>query len=249
VVVENFLESSDHDHLGKLITYAAGLEGSYAVLVAKRLRPEHRSALKWLNDICTSDAGFFGIEVHAVRIGSSAPAVRLDVIVEPDDWQRHARESVAGQTSDSQSRYIEWWSEFLPALKATYPGWTSASKPPPANWLNVPAGRGGIHYSVSFSWPPGSPGYRLRAEVYLDDGDAWWPFLEQRREMIESSFGPGLVWEPLADSKASRIAVYLDDVDPDNRNDWQAYRVWAIEKLGELRQVFQPIIDDRNRQP
>jgi hypothetical protein len=74
--VENFLEATDHDHLGKLITYASGLEGSYAVLIARTFRPEHRSALKWLNDISTSDAGFFGIELHAVRIGASAPAVR-----------------------------------------------------------------------------------------------------------------------------------------------------------------------------
>lgn len=69
VIVENYLEATDHDHVGKLITYASGLEGSYAVLIAKMLRPEHRTALKWLNDISMSGTGFFGLEVHAVRIG------------------------------------------------------------------------------------------------------------------------------------------------------------------------------------
>ena len=75
VVVENFLEATDHDHLGKMLTYAAGLEASYAVLVAKKFRPEHRSVLTWLNDITNDGSGFFGIEVHAVRIGDSPPAV------------------------------------------------------------------------------------------------------------------------------------------------------------------------------
>ena len=71
VVVENLLETTDHDHLGKLITYAAALEACWAVLVAKQFRPEHRSALTWLNSISGEGSGFFGIEVHAVRIADS----------------------------------------------------------------------------------------------------------------------------------------------------------------------------------
>ena len=85
VVVENLLETTDHDHVGKLITYAAALEARWAVLVAKEFRPEHRSALTWLNSISGEGSGFFGIEVHAVRIADSPTAVRLDVVVEPDD--------------------------------------------------------------------------------------------------------------------------------------------------------------------
>ena len=49
VLVENFLNPSDHCHLGQLVTYAAGLGAHYAVLVAESLRDEHRSALGWLN--------------------------------------------------------------------------------------------------------------------------------------------------------------------------------------------------------
>ena len=91
VVVENWLETTDHDHLGKLITYAAALEARWAVLVAKEFRPEHRSALTWLNSISGEGSGFFGIEVHAVRIADSPTAVRLDMVVKPDDFSRRAR--------------------------------------------------------------------------------------------------------------------------------------------------------------
>lgn len=58
VVVENMYGSTDHDHLGKLITYAAGLEASYAVLLTEAFRPEHRSSLNWLNKISTEGCGF-----------------------------------------------------------------------------------------------------------------------------------------------------------------------------------------------
>lgn len=242
VIVENFLEATDHDHLGKLITYASGLEGSYAVLIARTFRPEHRSALKWLNDISKSDTGFFGIEVRAVRIGTSAPAVQLDVVVEPDEWQRQAREVAAGQLSESQARYIEWWSEFLPALQEAIPGWTSASKPQPANWLNLPTGRTGVRYGVSFSWPTGATGYRVRVELYMDDGATWWPRLLAHQTEINTALGPELVWEPLDNSKASRIAKYLENADPKDLESWPRYRTWAIEALGQFRNALQPIL-------
>jgi hypothetical protein len=242
VIVENFLEATDHDHLGKLVTYAAGLECSYAVLVAKFFRPEHRSALKWLNDISVSGTGFFALEVQAVRIGSSPPAVRLDVVVEPDDWQRQARDIATGQLSENQARYVEWWSQFLPELQEAHPGWTSASKPQPVNWINLPTGRSGFRYGVSFSWPTGAPGYRLRVELYIDDGATWWPALIARRPEIDAAIGNDLEWEELPDGKASRIAVYLGGVDPDDRSAWPAYRDWAITKLGEFRGALQPVV-------
>ena len=74
VIVENMLGRTDHDHLGKLITYAAGLEANWAVLIAERIRPEHRSALRWLNSISDEGSGFFGIEVRRLQ-----------------DWRIHAR--------------------------------------------------------------------------------------------------------------------------------------------------------------
>jgi hypothetical protein len=243
VVVENFLENSDHDHLGKLVTYAAGLDAAFAVLVTRRLRPEHQSALKWLNEISTSDAGFFGVEVHAVRIGNSPAAVRLDVIVEPDNWRRLVRETSAqAQPSATEARYVEWWSEFLEAFRQQHPGWTSATKPPKTNWMNFPSGRSGIRYGASWSWPTGASGYRLRAEIYMDDGDTYWPYFVQSRSQIDATQTVPIHWEELEGSRASRIALYLDGVDPDDRDSWSDYRAWTISALETLREIFQPIV-------
>ena len=103
VFVENLLETTDHDHLGKLITYAAALEARWAVLVAKQFRPEHRSALTWLNSISGEGSGFFGIEVQAVRIADSPTAIRLDIVVKPDDFSRRAR-AEAKTVSETERR-------------------------------------------------------------------------------------------------------------------------------------------------
>ena len=112
LVVENLLETTDHDHLGKLITYAAGLEAHWAVLVAKAFRPEHRSALNWLNSLSGEGSGFFGIEVHAVRMGDSPAAVQLDVVVEPDDFSRRARAGV-GRARAGEKTVCEWHAGYI----------------------------------------------------------------------------------------------------------------------------------------
>ena len=243
VIVENLLNATDHDHLGKLITYAAGLEAKWAVLIARSFRPEHRSALNWLNTISGEGSGFFGIEVHAVRIGDSPVAVQLEVVVKPNDFSRQAR--IGAKTmSETSARYIDWWAEFLPAFHETHPGWSNATKPSADNWMNFPSGRSGIRYGLSFSYPTGASNYSLRAELYIDDGESFYPELEAQRSVIEGTCELVLQWEPSENTRSSRVAVYLNPVDPANRDSWPEYRTWAIKTLGELRQAFSPPIQD-----
>ena len=237
LVVENLLEPTDHDHVGKLITYAAGLEAHWAVLVAKTFRPEHRSALNWLNSLSGEGSGFFGIEVHAVRIGDSPAAVQLNVVVAPDDFSRGARGGTH-PVSASTARNIDWWSAFLPAFREAYPDWSKAKAPSKLSWMMFPSGRSGVRYGLSFAYPTGASSYSLRAEVYFDDGASLYPSLETQRAEIEAACALELQWEPLENAQASRVATYLNPVDPDDRSEWPQYRAWANDTLGELRRVF-----------
>ena len=59
IIIENQLEDTNHDHLGKLITYASGKDAEIIIWVVKRAREEHRSAVEWLNNHTDDKIAFF----------------------------------------------------------------------------------------------------------------------------------------------------------------------------------------------
>ena len=150
VVVENMFGDTDHDHLGKLITYAAGLETSYAVLLSPEFRDEQRSALNWLNSISADDFGFFGVVLKVWRIGESPCAPQLVVEVKPDNWVRSVR--AAGKPIER--KYQRFWGEFLPAFRNQYPDWTQATLPPKRHWMSFPFSRPSLlNFNPAFCRP------------------------------------------------------------------------------------------------
>ena len=237
VIVENLLKPSDHEHVGKLVTYAVTLEARWAVLVAQTFRRQHRSVLTWLNSISGEERGFFGVELRAVRIGDSPAAARLDVVVAPDDFVLQGP-TQPKTVSEANTRYMEWWAEFLPAFHEAHPGWSNAQTPSRANWMDFPSGRSGVRYGLRFSYPTGASNYSLQAHVYVDDGESVYPKLEAQRSEIESACRLDLQWDAGESTQSSRVAVDLDPVDPADRARWANYRDWAIATLGELRRAF-----------
>ena len=83
VVIENQLEKSDHDHLGKLITYLTMLDASIAIWIVSEPRPEHVKSIAWLNE--SSSASFYLLKVEAIKIGDSPPAPLLTLITGPSE--------------------------------------------------------------------------------------------------------------------------------------------------------------------
>src|SRR5574341_1129512 len=81
VIIENQLERSNHDHLGKLITYLVATEARAAVWIVSDPRPENASAVTWLNE--SSSASFYFVKLEAIKIGESLPAPLLTLIVGP----------------------------------------------------------------------------------------------------------------------------------------------------------------------
>lgn len=122
VLIENQLESTDHTHLGQLMTYAAGLIAVKIVWIARRFTDEHRAALDWLNEITDSRFNFFGREVELWRIQDSPVAPRFNVVCKPNDWSRNvadaARSIESGQSSETEQQYLKFWTQFAERVDA-----------------------------------------------------------------------------------------------------------------------------------
>jgi hypothetical protein len=81
ILIENQLESTNHKHLGQLLTYLAGLEGDARVIwIATEFLEEHRAAIDWLNANTNEHFDFFGVQTEVVKIGNSDPAPRFNVV-------------------------------------------------------------------------------------------------------------------------------------------------------------------------
>lgn len=116
VLIENQLETTDHSHLGQILTYLAGLDVHTVVWIATDFREPHVSAIKWLNDHTSEGFSFFGIRLRVVRIGDSPVAPVLDVVVKPNTWERQLHAITAAtneQLSDLGMFRKSFWTAYL----------------------------------------------------------------------------------------------------------------------------------------
>ena len=80
VLIENQLETTDHTHLGQLLTYAAGLDAVTIIWIAKRFTDEHRATSDWLNEVTGKNINIVGLGVELWRIGNSPIAPKFNIV-------------------------------------------------------------------------------------------------------------------------------------------------------------------------
>jgi hypothetical protein len=249
LVVENQLTPTDHDHLGKLVTYAANTDAATIVWMALSFREEHRQAIAFLNDLGGEKARFFGVEIAVARIDTSAPAPLFKVIAQPNDFHAQASEAAKVTASELSGRgalYAAFWERFLEQLKAKHPGWSRARKGPAENWLSLPSPSKGGWSSYTVSLPRGPDGQQLRCELYIDslnpaEVERRFGELYEHRDAIEATFGSALAWEALEGRRASRIAAYgAGDITEVDKHD--EYLDWFLSNFERLRAALDPYL-------
>lgn len=95
IIIENQLGDTDHDHLGKLITYASGKDADLVIWMVKKARPEHSAAIEWLNNHTDEGVGFILCEIKLYRIGNSEPAPKFEIVEQPNNWVKNVKASLA----------------------------------------------------------------------------------------------------------------------------------------------------------
>ena len=112
VLIENQLESSDHTHLGQILTYLAGLDANTVIWIAREFHEAHLSAIRWLNGHTPDKYAFFAVRVKVVRIGDSPIAPVFEVLERPSEWERGLRAVTAQGLSEIGRFRKEFWTAY-----------------------------------------------------------------------------------------------------------------------------------------
>ena len=124
VLIENQLESTDHTHLGQILTYLAGLEAQTVIWVAREFHGAHLSAIRWLNQHTSDQFAFFAVRVRVLKIGEGAAspvAPLFEVLERPSEWDRRVR-TVAQEESVELIERRQFRRDFWQFYDQRHPG-------------------------------------------------------------------------------------------------------------------------------
>ena len=235
VIIENQLESSNHDHLGKLITYASGLNANVIVWIVTQAREEHRSAIEWLNNNTNENLSFFLLELHAYKIGDSLPAPKFETIEKPNGFIKSSKGNASGDTvkGEAEAQRLEFWTKFNEVLLAKGKPF-NIRKPTTDHWYNVAIGTSQASISVSLVNKESC----VVIELYINDNKQLFDDLHAQKVVIEQKLGFDMDWRRLDNRKASRILHRIDGLNFSDHSNYPELMDEIIRKVVVKRKVL-----------
>lgn len=233
IVIENQLESTDHDHLGKIITYASGFDAEIIIWIVKGVRDEHKQAVDWLNEHTDSNINIFAIQMEVWKISSSPYAPKFQVIAKPNDWAKAVKKATAqSELSDTKLLQLEFWTKFREYVQENN-GKVKLRKAYPQHWYDISFGSSSAHICLTVN----SQNEQMACEIYIPDSKQIFSSLFEKKDDIERKLSEHLVWEELPEKKASRIKL-ITKGNLSNQTDWEQYHSWLLEKVTKFQEVF-----------
>ena len=233
IIIENQLEDTNHDHLGKLITYASGKSADIVIWVVKRAREEHRSAIEWLNNHTDENIAFFLVEIKLYQIGSSDIAVKFEVVEKPNDWTKEIKRNTSSSPT-LQARY-DYWVAFndYAFQNHAFAKQFNKRKASTDHWMTMSVGSSACHISINQIRKDN----QIVVEWYISDDKELFHKFHSHKAEIETDMDMKLDWRELPDKKASRILI-SHPADFDNKNQWSEQFDWVMDVALKMKNAF-----------
>ena len=233
IIIENQLEDTDHDHLGKLITYASGKGADVVIWVVKHAREEHKAAVEWLNNHTDDKIGFFLCEIKLFQIGDSQIAPAFTVVERPNDWTKEIRKTASANSTQQQR--LEYWQAFndYAFSDANFSRIFNKRKPTTDHWMDFSIGSSACHIAVSQIQKRKA----VDVELYINDDKELFKSLFAYKDEIEKNMEMELEWKELPERKASRILIEKT-VDLDDRATWPEQFDYIMDTCIKMKRAF-----------
>ena len=239
VLIENQLEKTDHNHLGQILTYAAGLDAVTIIWVAERFTEEHRATIDWLNRITDKEFNFFGVEIELIKIGDSPAAPMFNVIAKPNGWSKDVRSSQTSSEGRSEGEVFkyDYWSAFVEYMNNNPSKHFRTPSPSHDHWMNIALGKGSMHIALLVN----TREKKATVQLYIWDEKKYFDALVKYKEEAEESIGQKLTWRRLDGKKASTIDLYKKG-DLSSASGQEEIFGWYREYTEKFINFFKPII-------
>ena len=237
IIIENQLEPTNHDHLGKVITYAAGLDARYLIWIVKDVLPEHLKAIEWLNDHLDEAICCFLIRIEVWQIGESMPAPRFEIISTKNAWVASLKKTTSTEISPLKIRQQQFWSEFCDYIRRKDPN-MKLHKPAPQHWLNFSMGSSMAGLATTMNTQKN----RFSTEIYIANNKTLYSYLKDNEEEIQSELGGTVDWFEANVAAGMNLYYPVDDVFNETRK--EEYFEWLYSNLVKFRNLFTPYIQE-----
>ena len=248
VAIENQYDKTNHDHLGKLLTYSAGVDASVVVWLVEGFQDEHRQALEWLNRHTHEEIEFFAVELNAVKIGDSLPVPVFDVVERPNKLSEKASLKPDGE------KYHVFWEQVLTELGRNHFLPTdnrknASEKPKIEFWHRHITGGNGVGIGTDFvkgsarvyidvyAFKKGEEGGEERVARLFD-------ILGERQDRFQEEYGrEEMQWSSA--NRNIRIQVLGPNAEiQDGESKLKATAQWMVESLIALSERVIPILQE-----
>lgn len=230
IIIENQLEHTNHDHLGKLITYASGKGAEVIIWIVKKARDEHRQAIEWLNQHTDANIGFFLVEIELWQIDQSNYAPKFNVVEKPNDFAKSMKE--AEGMSDGQKQKLEFWQFFNDTYEddANFKKYFKLRKPQPQHWYDLSLGTSAYYVSMNAY----SMKKKIDAGIYIPDNKEMFFKFKEQKEEFDKALGGDVEFREA--KKACRL-IFERNLDITEEKNREEAVKWLFEKALAFKQI------------
>lgn len=232
IIIENQLEATDHDHLGKIITYASGHDAKTIIWIVKEAREEHRQAIDWLNEHTDEEINIFLCKIELWKIGNSEIAPKFQIVSSPNNWSKTVKRSLDNEMSATAMLQYDYWTKVKDEIDKNYPMFNSR-KPRGQHWYDIAIGSSLANISLHVI----ARTNEIKVVLWISDSKELFDYLYNTKDEIESQLGYGLEWISSENNKSSSIVI-VKNTDVHDESRWDENIKWHLTKASEFYDAF-----------
>jgi len=235
VVIENQFGTTNHEHLGKLLTYAATHKAMTGIWIAEAAADDHRQAIDWLNENTPDSVTLYLAELKAFTTGSNEAIPYLDLVCRPNATMKRANTGLSEADVKRREWRVAFWEDIHHQLKQGKVPFR-LQRPGPAAWSTIALGRSGFHLNMLLTPKNQNIATELVIQPREWKDDAFDQLQAQSKE-IEGELGVSMKWRAMPNNSSSRILLEKQ-LDPSIDGNRKQVCNWFAEWTPKVFQAF-----------